>query len=76
VATLNIKSFPDKLYTKLQKQAKHDRRSLAQEIIHILDLAISEPAQLSIMDMQGLGNEIWQGVDASKYIAKERQAWD
>ena len=76
MATLNIKSFPDKLYTKLQKRAKHDRRSLAQEIIYILDSAISEPSQLSIMDLQGLGKEIWQGADAGKYIARERKAWD
>ena len=76
VATLNIKSFPDKLYIKLQKRAKHDRRSLAQEIIHILDSTISEPPQLSILELQGLGKEIWQGMDAGKYIAEERKAWD
>jgi plasmid stability protein len=76
VATLNIKSFPDKLYSKLQKRAKVDRRSLAQEIIHILDMAISEPAQLSILEMQGVGKEIWQGIDAAEYVKQERQAWD
>jgi plasmid stability protein len=72
VATLNIKSFPDKLYAKLQKRAKFDRRSLAQEVIHILDSAISEPAPLSIMELQGLGKELWQGVDAGEYIKKEQ----
>ncbi len=76
MAILNIKSFPDKLYAKLQKQAKHDRRSLAQEVIHILDSAISEPTQLSILELQGLGKEIWQGMDAGKYIARERKTWD
>lgn len=76
VTTLNIKSFPDKLYTKLQKLARRDRRSLAQEVIHILDSAISEPSQLSILQLQGLGKEIWRGVDAGKYIEQERQTWD
>lgn len=76
VTTLNIKSFPDKLYIKLQKQAKRDRRSLAQEVIHILDSAMSEPSHLSILDLQGLGKEIWRGVDAGEYIKQERQTWD
>ncbi len=76
MATLNIKSFPDKLYTKLQKRAKNDRRSLAQEVIHILDTAIAESQQLSILDLQGTGKEIWQGIDAAEYVKQERQAWD
>jgi len=64
VATLNIKSFPDKLYAKLQKQAKLHRRSLAQEIIHILDSTMSEPSQLSVLELQRLGKEIWRRMNA------------
>jgi plasmid stability protein len=60
VATLNIKAFPDKLYTKLQKRAKSERRSLAQEVIQILDSVMSEPAHLSILELEGLGKEILQ----------------
>ncbi len=76
MATLNIKAFPDKLYTALQKRAKRDRRSLAQEIIHILDSVISEPSHLSIMELEGLGKEIWQKIDAGEYIRQERKTWD
>jgi plasmid stability protein len=76
MAVLNIKSVPDKLYRKLQVRAKRERRSVAQEVIQILDQALSESPPLSILDLQGLGKEIWQGISSDHYIQQERQAWD
>jgi len=76
MAVLNIKSVPDKLYRKLQARAKRERRSVAQEVIQILDQALTEPPRLSIMDLQGLGKEIWQGINSDQYIEEERRAWD
>lgn len=76
MAVLNIKSVPDKLYRKLQARAKRQRRSVAQEVIQILDQALTEPPRLSILDLQGLGREIWQGIDSDRYLQEERRAWD
>jgi len=30
----------------------------------------------SILSLQGLGKEIWQGIDAQKYVEQERASWD
>ncbi len=30
----------------------------------------------SIMELRGLGKEIWQGIDVEKYIEEERNSWD
>jgi plasmid stability protein len=76
MAVLNIKSVPDKLYRKLQARAKRERRSVAQEVIQILDQALTEPPRLSIMDLQGRGKEIWQGINSDQYIQEERRGWD
>jgi len=76
VAVLNVKSVPDKLYRKLQARAKRERRSVAQEVLEILDRALNEPPRLSILNLQGLGKEIWQDIDIDKYIEAERRAWD
>ncbi len=76
MAVLNIKSVPDELYRKLQVRAKIERRSVAQEVIQILDQALTEPPRLSIMNLQGLGKEIWREVDPDKYIEAERRTWD
>ena len=34
------------------------------------------PQQHSIMELKGLGKEIWQGIDPDEYVAKERDSWD
>lgn len=32
--------------------------------------------QRSLLELEGLGAEIWQGVDAQEYVNKLRQEWD
>lgn len=41
------------------------------------DLAAEEnKGELSIMDLHGLGAEIWQGIDAQQYVNEMRDEWD
>ncbi len=30
----------------------------------------------SIMDLEGLGGDVWRGVDAQEYVRRERETWD
>lgn len=76
MATLNIKNLPDGLYRKLQARAKRERRSVAQEVTQILSAALEAPKPLSILELQGLGREHWDGVDAAAHVNRERAAWD
>lgn len=76
LATLNIKNLPDALYRKLQARAKRDRRSVAQEVTHLLSEALEVPKPLSILELQGLGKELWRGIDAAKHVQRERSSWD
>ncbi len=76
MATLNIKNFPDPLYEKLQEQAQLEHRSLAQQVIHILNQTVEREKPLSILGLEGLGKEIWEGIDAVEYIRQERDSWD
>lgn len=76
MATLNIKNLPEPLYKKLRARAKHERRSVAQEVIQILTQATEEAAPLSILDLKGLGREVWRGVDPAEHVERERRSWD
>lgn len=76
MATLNIKNMPDRLYRKIQARANKEHRSVAQEVIHILSRATENAGTVSILDLQGLGKEAWNKVDASKHVNKERRGWD
>lgn len=30
----------------------------------------------SILELEGLGKEVWEGIDPDKYVAQERDSWD
>lgn len=76
MATLNIKNLPDTLYRKLQARARRERRSVAQEVTHLLSQALEEPRPLSILDLRGLGKELWRETDAAAHVRRERDSWD
>ncbi len=76
MATLNIKNLSDALHRKLQKRAKKHHRSVAQEVTTILAEAVEQPEPLSILDLQGLGKDVWKDVDAAMHVEEERRSWD
>ena len=67
--------FPT-LYKKLQARARRQRRSVAQEVIHLLTQAVEEPDTQSILELRGLGKELWTGIDAAAHVNAERRSWD
>ncbi|MFV2055694.1 MAG: hypothetical protein ACC707_04465 [Thiohalomonadales bacterium] len=76
MATMNIKNFPDPLYEELRDRAKREHRSISQEVVHLLETATKQPEIRSLLELRGLGKQIWRDVDTSKYISKERDTWD
>ncbi len=40
-----------------------------------LATAPQDPKKRSILELRGLGKEIWQGVDAQKYVDSLREEW-
>jgi plasmid stability protein len=76
LATLNVKNLPDSLYRKLQKRAKREHRSVAQEVTKILDDALEAPDLSSILTLRGLGKEQWAGIGAAAHVEAERESWD
>ena len=76
MATLNIKNLPDPLYRQLKVRAERQHRSIAQEVTHILEAALSGPEPLSILELQGLGKELWVDIDAAAHVEQERGSWD
>lgn len=76
MATLNIKNFPDPLYRRLKQRADREHRSLSQEVVHLLAQAVESVEPTSLLDLRGLGKEVWKGVDAGSFVAEERDSWD
>jgi hypothetical protein len=69
-----------------QRQLKPLRAEDRLRLIAMLarDLAEAEPqpgageqsATHSVLELEGLGAEIWEGVDAQKYVDELRREWD
>ena len=76
MATLNVKNFPDDLYERLKRRAAAQRRSIAGEVVQLLDRAVAEAEPLSILELRGLGKEMWREIDVAEYIRGERDSWD
>ncbi len=76
MATLNVKNMPDALYERLKARARQEHRSVAQEVTVLLAAALDAPPLLSIMALEGLGRDVWAGVDAAAHVDAERAAWD
>jgi plasmid stability protein len=67
MATLNVKNLPDSLYRKLQKRAKRQHRSVAQEVTKILDDVLQSRDLESILTLRGLGKEQWTGIEPAAH---------
>lgn len=52
-----------------------DRRRLLELLRRELESEATEPRH-SILDLEGLGAEIWQGIDAQAYVNELRSEWD
>ena len=56
-----------------------ERLRLVELIAHDLVAQRAESAEKpkrSIMELHGLGKEIWEGIDAQEYVNELRKEWD
>lgn len=50
-----------------------DRRRLAEALADSRSL---KPSSRRITEIRGLGKDLWNGMDAQKYIDSERDSWE
>ncbi len=56
--------------------SRDEQLRLIQELTaHAGESPASEP-QHSILELRGLGKEIWEGIDAQEYVRNERASWN
>lgn len=49
---------------------------LIAKIAEELECEVEERPKRSIMELHGLGAEIWKGIDAQEYVNQLRAEWD
>jgi hypothetical protein len=53
-----------------------EQKRLMEELASIVSHRKTADSKPSILDLEGLGKDIWQGIDAQEYIDQERQSWN
>jgi hypothetical protein len=68
------------VYYEILGQAQHltpaDQLRLLEELAVLVRRQIRPPRRRSILELQGLGKEIWSSIDVQQYIDQERASWD
>lgn len=60
----------------VQALSQAEQRRLVAEISNNFQHVDAGEQDVSILELQGLGKEIWQGIDAQEYVDKERRSWN
>ena len=61
----------------LTQQLSHTQRlDLFRELVELIHEDIALPQTRSIMELEGLGKEVWAEIDAQAYVEQERDLWD
>jgi hypothetical protein len=53
-----------------------EQLQLLETLTRLVRYRVIDPQSHSIMELEGMGTEIWQGVDAQGYVDQERDSWE
>ena len=77
---MNVRLTPHSESLIRESLARGGHRTPEQVIERALEVLAEKEAQpedsTSILQLQGLGKETWQGIDAQEYVDQERTAWN
>jgi hypothetical protein len=68
--------FSPELLAQIRALGPNEQRQL---IVEMQGMLVSNKRRTSIpriLDLSGLGKEIWEGVDVDEYLNRERDSWD
>ena len=65
----------DQLLAQALKLDTAEQLRLLEELAVLLRQRLATGSRHSLLELQGLGKEIWQGIDAQEYVNQERATW-
>lgn len=65
-----------KLLDEVEKLTQTDQLRLLEQIAVLIRRKTTVKTRRSILELQGLGKEIWKNIDAQKYVDEERKSWN
>jgi len=62
--------------SRVERLSPADQLRLLEKLAVLVRRRITAQPRRSILELQGLGKEIWQGIDVQEYIDRERASWN
>ena len=67
-------------YEQVLKMTRHlslpEQLQLLEALTRMVRYQVESAPLPSIMELEGLGAEIWQNIDEQEYVNQERASWD
>ena len=61
---------------QIENLTPDEQLQLLEELAAMVRRRMTSNPKRNIMELEGLGKEIWQGIDAQAYIDQERASWN
>jgi hypothetical protein len=65
-----------KILSRVQRLPPTDQLRLLEELAALVRRQVTTLPRRSVLELQGLGKEIWQNIDAQEYVDQERASWN
>ena len=77
---MGMSDMPDPRYNSAKRSVQAlgpaDQLRLIAELAASLRGEVERQPRRSLLELQGLGKEVWQGVDVEEYLRRERSSWN
>ena len=64
------------IYREISNLTNNEKKTLLSILISEIKLQSNNTERSSILDLKGVGKEIWQEIDAQGYVNNERSSWN
>lgn len=72
---MTVQEYTD-LVGRVSRLPRQQKVDLLAELANQVREESRTEGKRSILELRGLGKEIWEGIDAQEYIDRERDSWD
>ena len=77
---MGMSDMPDPRYNSAKRSVQAlgpaDQLRLIAELAASLRGEVGRQPRRSLLELQGLGRDVWQGVDVDEYLRQERSSWN
>lgn len=76
MTTYAYREVLNEVLNQTQKLTPDEQLRLLEDLAGLIRQQVLPKRKHSILELEGLGQEIWKGIDAQEYINQERDSWD